>query len=249
MGDRAPDFSPLAAAYVRGRPTYPAALYEWLAGQVERHELAWDCATGNGQAAVDLAVHFERVVATDISAEQIAYGLPHPRVEYRQAPAEASELEPSSVDLVTVAAAAHWFDLAAFGREVRRVTRPGGVLAVWSYHAGTAEAPVEELVRHFYWDIVQPCFAPGAKLVDEGYRTLELPGTPVEAPPFTVSAMWTRDDFLATFESWSGVANYRRVHGSDPVALVRADIDRVWGGHPEQAIEIRWPLMLRVQRL
>ena len=68
-----PDFSPLAETYARARPRYPDELYAWISSQVPRRELAWDAATGNGQAAVGLARHFARVVATDISPGQIAH--------------------------------------------------------------------------------------------------------------------------------------------------------------------------------
>jgi len=46
-------------------------------------DLAWDCATGNGQAAVALAGHFDKVIATDASAEKVAHAERHPRFEYR----------------------------------------------------------------------------------------------------------------------------------------------------------------------
>ncbi len=192
---------------------------------------------------------FTRVVATDLSAEQLRFAPAHPRIEYRVAAAEASGLAASSVDLATVAAAAHWFDLPAFGAEVRRVVRPGGVLAVWTYHAGTADPPIDRLIHHFYWDLIQPYFAPGAELVDEHYRTLVLPGEPIAAPEFAITGRRTRDDLIANLESWSGVARYRQMRGEDPIDRVRDQIDRVWGDQPERAIEIRWPLFLRIQRL
>ena len=46
-------------------------LFTYLASLCPAHDLAWDCATGNGQAAVALAPHFEQVIATDASAQQI----------------------------------------------------------------------------------------------------------------------------------------------------------------------------------
>src|SRR5215470_11482152 len=126
-------FSKRAAGYAAARPTYPPALFEWLASIVHRRELVWDCATGNGQAAGGLAAHFARVVATDASSAQIEHARPFPRVQYRVAGADRSGLEPGSVDLVTVAQAMHWIDPPSFYAEVRRVAAPGGIIAVWSY--------------------------------------------------------------------------------------------------------------------
>ena len=56
----------------------------------------------------------------------------HPRVEYRVAPAERSGLPDAAVDLVTLALAAHWFDLPRFYAEVRRVGRPRTAIALIS---------------------------------------------------------------------------------------------------------------------
>ncbi|HEX4936896.1 MAG TPA: class I SAM-dependent methyltransferase, partial [Gemmatimonadaceae bacterium] len=128
-------FSEHAATYVAARPEYPDELYRFVVGLAPGRELAWDCATGNGQAARDLARYFERVIATDASAAQIEHAAPVPNVEYRVATAESSGLADRSVQLVTVAQALHWLDLDAFYAEVRRVTVPGGVLAAWSYGA------------------------------------------------------------------------------------------------------------------
>src|SRR5262245_38403499 len=120
-------FSTVASNYALYRPRYPAELFAYLATLVPTCEFAWDCATGSGQAAVALAAHFKRVIATDASATQIANGETHPRVEYRVAPAEQSGLAAASVDLLTVAQALHWFDLPRFFVEANRVLRPRGV--------------------------------------------------------------------------------------------------------------------------
>jgi hypothetical protein len=243
-----PDFSPFADRYARGRPRYPAALFAWLAAQVERHDLAWDCGTGNGQAAVGVAEHFARVVATDRSAEQLRHATPHPRVVYRKEEAERSGLADGSTDLVTAAAAVHWLDVAAFGAEVRRVAHPGAVLAVWTYHPARVSAPLEAVLHHLYWDILKPWFAPQTDLVDAGYATLDLPGEPIDAPPFAVEVEWELAqlrDFLASF---SGVQAYLRERGEDPVTLVAQELGAAWG-EPATRRVLRWPLALRAQRL
>ena len=65
-------FSAHAQNYARFRPTYPTELFAWLASQSPGHRLAWDCGTGNGQAALGLADHFVHVHATDLSPQQLA---------------------------------------------------------------------------------------------------------------------------------------------------------------------------------
>ena len=245
--EQPPDFSPLAERYARARPRYPAELYAWLASLVDRRELAWDCATGNGQAAEGLAEQFARVIATDASAEQIRHAAPDPRVDYRVARAETSGLAPASVDLATVASALHWFDHEPFFAEVRRVVRPGGVFAAWVYHAGTVEPPFDELFRRFYWEVAKPYFAAGTDHVDAGYRTIPMPGEPIPAPPFRVEVEWTREQLLDYVASWSAVAAYRRARGDDPTRELAAELERLYAGRG--ALALRMPLIVHARRL
>ncbi|MGZ3706951.1 MAG: class I SAM-dependent methyltransferase, partial [Bdellovibrionota bacterium] len=125
-------FSTQATDYARFRPRYPRALFQHLSEACANHDLAWDCGTGNGQAAVALAPFFKRVVATDPSENQLAEAdRSMANVHYSRAQAEESCLEAASADLITVAQAFHWFDQPRFFREVERVSKPGGLLAVW----------------------------------------------------------------------------------------------------------------------
>ena len=82
-------FSRQANDYARYRPTYPAALYDYLASLTPEHDRAWDVGTGNGQAAIGLARRFRSVIAADPSEQQIALAAPHERVTYRVGRAEA----------------------------------------------------------------------------------------------------------------------------------------------------------------
>jgi SAM-dependent methyltransferase len=241
-------FSARASAYARFRPHYPAPLFDWLARVAPAHRLAWDCATGNGQAALGLAARFAHVVATDASAEQLRFAPAHPRIEWRPAPAERSGLGDAAVDLVTVAAAVHWFDLPEFLAEVARVTRPGGVLAVWTYHVGEMEPPFDALFRRLYWQIVKPCFAPETRLVDERYATLALPGDELAAPRFCMSAEWSCAQARDFIDSWSGSQAYLAAHGHEPSELVRDELAALWGD-PDAVRTLRWPIHLRAVRL
>jgi SAM-dependent methyltransferase len=241
-------FSPVARAYAAHRPRYPEELFDWLAGVTPSRELAWDCATGSGQAAVALARRFERVVATDASAEQISAATPDARVEYRVSPAEASGLAPASVDLVTVAQALHWFDRAAFYGEVRRVLRERGLLAVWTYGASLFGDPALDAIhRRFYVDVVGPCWPAERALVETGYATIDFPFEEIEPPSFAMEAEWPLESFLGYVGTWSAVSRFRRERGLDPVAPFAAELAARWGD-PATARRIRWPLAVRVGR-
>ena len=146
MSSEVPDFSGVSAEYAAARPLYPSELFDWLASCVNRRESAWDTATGSGQAAIGLAPHFARVIATDVSAGQLRHAKQHPRIEYRVAPAEESGLAAESIDLAVAAAAIHWFDLDRFYAEVGRVVRRGGVLAAWTYHVADVSPPLDGIL-------------------------------------------------------------------------------------------------------
>jgi len=244
----APDFSSVAAAYATARPGYPAGLFEWLASVTQRRELAWDTATGSGQAAVGLAEHFDRVVASDGSAAQVQHARRHPRVHYLVGRAEAPPLRAHAVDLIVAAAAVHWFNLPAFYEEVRRVARPGAVLAAWTYHVGHVEPPFDVVFWPFYRDVVGPYFAAGARLADERYDTLDLPGRPLSSPAFVVSARWTATKIIAFVRTWSGVQAFIKGTGRDPVAPLVPAIEELCRGD-EEPVELRWPVYMRAVRL
>ncbi len=147
----APDyFSAHAAEYAQHRPHYPAGLFDWLTGQCSAHDLAWDCGTGNGQAALALADRFEQVVASDLSAEQIDCARPHARITYRLTPAAASGLANHSCDLITVAQALHWFCHDAFYAEVQRVLKPGAWFAAWTYTLLRSEPAINTAIGRFH---------------------------------------------------------------------------------------------------
>ena len=241
-------FSARAGQYAAFRPRYPAALYQWLATQVIRHEAAWDCATGNGQAALGLAPFFQHVFATDASAAQLAQAAPRDNVEYRVATAESSGLVSGSVDLVTVAQSAHWLDRPRFFAEVARVARPGSVLALWMYNLMRSEPAVDRVIGRLYSEIVGP-FWPGDRvLIDTDYRTIEIPFPEYEPPVFDMTADWSGDHLLGYLRTWSAVNRYLAAKGHDPVALVEAELLEAWGGRTVVKT-VRWPLRLRTARI
>ena len=240
-------FSANAGGYAAYRPDYPPELFAFLAGQVERHDLAWDCATGNGQAARGLAGYFREVMGSDASAQQIANASAHPGVSYRVAPAEASGLADASVDLVTVAQAAHWFDLALFYAEVNRVLRPGGVLALWCYERLSIDPGCDPIIEHFYIDTLGPYWPPERRWVETGYRDLPFPYPDLPRPGFTMQAEWNLDQLMGYFATWSAVKAYRAALNRDPLPELRASLEPHWISNAGRKT-LKWPLSLRLGR-
>jgi SAM-dependent methyltransferase len=246
MGE-VPDFSGVAEEYAASRPLYPPEIFEWLASCVNHRETAWDTATGNGQAALGLATHFTRVIATDLSPSQVQHARQHPRVEYRVAPAEESGVAAGSVDLVVAATAIHWFDLDRFYVEVGRVIRRGGVLAAWTYHVAHVGPPLDSVLWPFYRDVVGRHFAAGARMVDSRYEGITLPGRELPAPTFKVSVRWSADEVLNFVRTWSGVQSYMEMTKTDPVAQIAKAVKDVFGGD-NSIQEVSWPLYIRAAR-
>lgn len=240
-------FSTESARYAAYRPAYPAALFAWLAKQCTDHDTALDCATGSGQAALGLAPHFRQVVATDASAEQIRHVEPHPGIDYRVAPAEASGLGDHSVDLITVAQAAHWLDLPRFYGEASRVLKPGGMLAIWGYGRMVLPGELDSPLLRFYADTVGPFWPPERALIDDAYRSLDFPFIEIQAPAFFIEVEWTLPRLLDYLSTWSAVKRYQAECGQDPLPALMKELLPGWGD-PDTALRLQWPLFLRVGR-
>ncbi len=240
-------FSPAATGYAAFRPRYPPALFRFLAGLVPVRERAWDCATGNGQAAVGLAGFFTRVVATEASLRQLALASPAPRVCYLACTAEATPLADVSVDLAAVAQAVHWFDLDAFYREARRVLRPHGALAVWTYGRFSVSPEVDRVVERFVSELVGEHWPPERRWVDEGYRSLPFPLERLPAPRLTMQEKWDLDRLMGYLGTWSSVVRYRAARGIDPRREIASEMAAAWGA-PWTRRGITWPLSLLAGR-
>ena len=236
-------FSRHSGAYAEFRPRYPDALFDWLAAAAPARGLAWDCATGTGQAALGLTDRFDRVVATDASAAQVAAGIPHPGVEYRVARAEASGLDSGVADLVTIAQALHWVELGPFYEEVRRVARPGGLLAAWTYGNSRVLPAVDAAVERFYRDVVGPYWPPERVHVERGYADLPFPFPRVAAPGFTIESGLTLDAYLGYIGTWSATRRYLEAGLGDPLPALRAELAPAWGDS-DQVRRVTWPLAL-----
>jgi len=241
-------FSDRAAEYAAHRPTYPFALVDFLAEMSPRRDLAWDCGCGSGQLSVPLADRFERVIATDASAEQLARAARHPRVDYRCAPAEASGLPDGVADLAVAAQAAHWFDLAAYYAEVRRVGRPGAIVALVTYGNPTVDRDFDSVIGRFYAGVLGPYWAPGRRHVEDGYRSLPFPFVEIAAASLEIRVQWTLADVVGYVETWSAVRALERAQGRAPLETFHRALARVWG--TDTAVRsVGWPLSLRVGRL
>ncbi|MGH8175433.1 MAG: class I SAM-dependent methyltransferase [Steroidobacter sp.] len=243
-------FSSHAAGYAAYRPTYPAALVDYLGDVAPAADLALDCGCGTGQLSVLLADRFARVVATDASAQQIANAQAHERVEYRTAAAEQSGLDRSIVDLVTVAQAAHWFALDRFYAEVRRVAKPNAVFALITYGVlHLDESGPDSTLQNFYSNVVGDYWPPERRHVEAGYRSLPFPFEEFKSiPSFAIEVSWSLADLVGYVDTWSAVRAAEKALGRAPIETFHNELMQAWGD-PQRRLAITWPLSLRVGRV
>jgi hypothetical protein len=243
-------FSQGSHAYAAARPGYPVELFEWVASRCEQRELAWDCATGNGQAARGLSSRFERVCATDISFEQVSQAKRASGVAYIVCAAERTPFHDATFDLVAVAQALHWLDLDGFWPEVVRVARPGALFAAWGYDGLESTSEVDRLVMGPFLEIVAPFWAQSNRLLWNGYRSEEIrfPFERIEVPSLSLELDWSAAQLLAYVETWSA---YKRCL-LDPIAGARLRAHRAEAqailpaGTP---LRVRMPLTLVAGRV
>ncbi len=237
-------FSKQSDLYARYRPSYPKELYVHLALLCKAHELAWDCGTGNGQAATELADHFKQVTATDPSEAQIKNAPACTGVSYRVEKAEHTSLLSQSVDLVTVANALHWFDFDLFYEEVQRVLKPHGIIAVWCYMLPSITPKIDEIIRHYHYVVLNDYWLPENRLVEKEYQTIPFPFETLKSPAFFYEKNMNLDEIVGYLNTWSATQRYIDRNNKNPTEFLRNEFLKIWED-PALKIPVRWNLTLK----
>lgn len=236
-------FSKQSIDYSRYRPQYPADLYRFLTLQCRNHHYVWDVATGNGQAARELARTFEKVLATDLSSSQIAQATASANVEYRTMPAEETLKEAAeSFDLITVATGLHWLDREVFFKEANRVLKPGGVFAAWAYGFHSSITPeIDRILHSFYFNTLKGFWKENNQHVWNGYKDIVMPFEKISTPKIQMSVEWKLEDFVGYCSTWSAVQLYKEEHQKDPTIELGEKLKPHWGSEQR---ELSWKLGL-----
>ena len=237
------NFSAASADYALYRPQSPREVFDFLYANCNNFNTAWDCGTGNGQVAAELAQRFAKVYGTDISAEQLAHAAKRQNIIYLQERAEQTSLANGSIDLITIAQAIHWFDLDKFYAEVRRVATPGALIAAWTYSLLKLSPAVNEVIDHLYMDVTYTYWDKERRLVDDGYTTIPFPFEEIKAPEIQIVKQYTLPQLAGYLRTWSGVQHYIRKEQKDPVSIIIPALKQAWGEH--ETLEVRWPVHVR----
>jgi len=238
-------FSKQAGEYAAGRPGYPPELFEYILSFVKGRDAAWDCATGNGQAAAALSPFFNKIEATDLSSEQIARAKTLPNVTYHVCSADRTPFADESFDLITVATAYHWLQPQSFAAEAGRVGKKGAVVAAWAYNLlQTENGAIQTIIQDFYFRTIHSYWDAERRHVEEYYANVDFPFSPLPSRDFSMTLSWDRERFTNYLKSWSAVQHYVDANGRSPLLLIEEDVNRAW---PKGAvIDFTFPLFLRI---
>ena len=239
------NFSSNSLQYAQFRPKYPAELCRFLESLSQKREAAWDCGTGNGQVARELAKFFKWVEATDISRQQLDNAEKSSNINYSLQPAENTNFPDNSFDLITVAQAIHWFDFTQFYREVNRTLKSGGIIAVIGYSLFKSNEQTDDLINHFYHDIVGSYWDPERRYLVEGYRKLPFPFEEIKTPDFEMEFCWDFEHLIGYLKTWSAVKHFQNKHGKNPVDAISGDLKNAYG---ESGV-VKFSILLRVGRV
>ncbi len=241
-------FSSHASTYAKYRPQYPPELFEYILRWVNERNFVWDCATGNGQAAMALANYFEKVFATDSSEKQIAHAVLLANIEYSVSKAELTAFPDNTFDLVTVAQAYHWLNARAFTKEVKRVAKPGAIIAIWGYNTPlTGKEELNEQIHFFYKDVVGSFWDKERRYVEEEYRSVAFDFQEIPARHFIMEVQWNIEHLSGYLNSWSSVQHYLKAMGHNPVDAFLPRLKEYW---PEQqVIPFKFPVFLRAGKI
>jgi hypothetical protein len=239
------NFSGHAAQYVQFRPVYPQALLDFVLSQVASKQRAWDCGTGNGQVALQLARSFKQVMATDISAAQLSQAPAVPNIKYLQTRAEQTPFEPDSFDLITVAQAIHWFDFERFYQEVNRTGRKSGIVAAWGYGVLQVNPAIDEVLNRFYHEKIGPYWDKERSYVDDHYQTIPFPFREIQPPRFAIQVSWNLAELMGYLQTWSSVQKYMAAHQENPVQALLPELSLLWAS-PEEKKQVTFPLFMRI---
>lgn len=238
-------FSRQAKTYQKYRPRYPQALYDEVLSLTPKRQSCWDCGTGNGQVAIELAKHFEQVYATDISQQQLNQAASKPNITYKVERAESTSFPPQTFDLITVGQAMHWFDFEAFSKEIRRVGKKGAIISIWGYGLLRINQEIDAIIDRFYRDVVGPYWNKERKHVDTAYQSIPFDFEEIQTTQqLSIAVQWDRAQLEGYFNSWSSVQNYlAQNEGKNPVPELIKQLDQYWKAEAVKAI--KFPIFMR----
>ena len=241
------NFSISSDQYAKYRPDYPQAIFDFIYPLIKEKYRAWDCGTGNGQVAIELAKEFANVDATDISKQQLQHAFIADNINYSVQSAENSSFENDCFDLITVAQAVHWFDLDKFNNEVKRVGKPNSIIALIGYELNHITPEIDKIVRYFYKDIIGPYWDVERRHLENRYQSIPFPFKELETPEIYNFKLWKFEHLIGYLNTWSAVKKFIEKNNFNPIDKIEEDLKVAWGNN--EVRRVTFPIILRVGRV
>ncbi|SLK05264.1 class I SAM-dependent methyltransferase [Salegentibacter salarius] len=195
--------------------------------------------------AGELAKFFKEVQASDISQQQLDNAVSQPNIHYSVQPAEKTSFPDHNFDLITVAQAIHWFNFEAFYKEVERVLKPDGIIAVIGYSLFKSNPETDEVILNFYRDIIGPLWDEERRYLDEKYKSIPFPFKEIKSPAFEQEYQWTFTHLIGYLKTWSAVKHYEKAKGENPVDLIEDELKASFGAKNK----VVFPILFRSGKL
>ena len=235
-------FSAHAHQYAQFRPNYPDELYTYIYSRTKNFDAAWDCATGNGQVALQLAHKFKQVYATDISQKQLDHATPKPHIQYTIARAEQTPFQNQQFDLITVGQALHWFNQEAFYNEARRVAKPQAQIAVWGYGVLKINNEADAIINQFYTQTIGNYWDTERHHIDTQYRNIPFPFKQVEQKDFIIHRHWQLNQLINYLNTWSGVKKFIEQNNHNPTNELATQLTQILPNN--NTLHIKFPVFM-----
>lgn len=203
------------------------------------------------------------MIATDTSQKQLDFAPKLPNIRYQRTPPTISSTDlqhiatESSLDLITIAQALHWFDLPTFYQQVKHVLKkPNGVIAAWCYTAPEVNAAVDAIFQPFYNVDCDPYWDPARKLVDNKYNGIEFPFEAVEGlghtgpfDQFKIERLMSLEEYFTYLRSWSCIQTAKDKGVELLSDNVVDDFTRAWNEDGVDTKVVTYRIYLRIGKV
>ena len=241
------NFSTQSDKYAKFRPSYPSEFFDFLNSVITKKENAWDCGTGSGQVAFELAKTFDNIYATDISQSQIDNARQSAKIEYSVQPAEKTNFAENTFDLIIVAQAIHWFDFEKFYAEVKRTAKENAKLCVVGYGLLEITPEIDFVIRDFYTKVIGEYWDKERKYVDENYTTIPIPFKEIQVPKFENKHEWNLKHLVGYLNTWSAVKHYIKKNNHNPIEELEIKLKKTWNIGESKIV--KFPILLRIGQI
>ncbi|TGK78659.1 class I SAM-dependent methyltransferase [Leptospira montravelensis] len=224
--------------YFLNRPRYPLELYSFINKHCNGNKLAWDCACGNGQVAIDLASYFEKIEASDINENQIINSFKHEKINYSIQNSENTYFPNNYFDLICAAQCLHWFNFQIYFNEVKRTLKKNGLFVTWGYSFFKIDNNIDNIIDSALFKIIDPFWSDKNRILHKQYSGIEFPFTKINIPEVEMSLSWDLNQLLSYLQTWSAVKLYIDKYSDHLLENLRQLLSGHWPENSKKKIKM-----------